>query len=437
MNDTQPHDSRMSPPFYSGGPARLNMLAERSVVMLIFLYPILLLSVRSAANICFALLLAAVLYQLFVSRRNLLQHDFDRVDLNFSAAMISIAVATVIVQIYHGQVSARPYDNVLRFFYAIPIYLFLRRTNVSQITVLQYSLPLAALLSPGWLLLENFEHFGNQRISVSFLNPIHYGDLALMLGFLSLFSVNWVGRDRAALILFKFSGFIGGAFSSLLTGSRGGWIAIPVLALLGLCCHANRRLLAGLFLGAALVMVPIAATSPLVHKRVDALVSDIAEYKQDDFDTSMGARLQIWRAAIAETWQESPIFGLGPNEFKKRVNALVEKGMLTQRGAREGAAELHSDLIAGFSSLGLLGSASYLAIYLVPLFYFARALRAPNEFRRGAARLGLCFVVGFFVFGLTIELFNIKMIATFYALMVAIFLAGAQHLYPERSQAEG
>jgi len=251
-----------------------------------------------------------------------------------------------------------------------------------------------------------------------------------MLGFLSLFSINWIGRDRAALILFKFSGFIGGAFSSLLTGSRGGWIAIPVLMLLGLYNHPSRRLLIGLFLGAAFIMAPIVATSPIVHKRADVLAREIAEYKKGDFDTSMGARLQIWRAAIAETWQENPIFGLGPNEFKKRVNTLVEKGMLTRRGAKEGAAELHNDLVAGFSSLGLLGLVSYLAIYLVPLFYFVRALRSSNQFSHGAARLGLCFVVGFFIFGLTIEMFNIKVIATFYALMAAIFLAGAQHLYP-------
>jgi O-antigen ligase len=72
-----------------------------------------------------------------------------------------------------------------------------------------------------------------------------------------------------------------------------------------------------------------------------------------------------------------------------------------------------------------------LAVYLVPALLFARATRSPNKVRQAAGRLGLCLVIGFFVFGLTIEIFSLKMVAMFYSFMVAVLLAGALHRAPE------
>jgi hypothetical protein len=45
--------------------------------------------------------------------------------------------------------------------------------------------------------------------------------------------------------------------------------------------------------------------------------------------------------------------------------------------------------------------------------------------------MGLCLTLGFLIFGLTAELFNIKMIASFYGLTVAALLAGATCLGSE------
>lgn len=41
--------------------------------------------------------------------------------------------------------------------------------------------------------------------------------------------------------------------------------------------------------------------------------------------------------------------------------------------------------------------------------------------------MGICLVEGFFIFGLTVEIFNLKMIISFYFLIVAVLLAAATH----------
>jgi O-antigen ligase len=66
---------------------------------------------------------------------------------------------------------------------------------------------------------------------------------------------------------------------------------------------------------------------------------------------------------------------------------------------------------------------SILAIYFVPFFLFLRAAKSGTQQQIGAAMMGMCLTLGFFVFGLSVETFNLKMTAAFYSLTVAVLLA--------------
>jgi O-antigen ligase len=277
-------------------------------------------------------------------------------------------------------------------------------------------------------------HWGTVRASSYFLSPIHYGDLALILGFLSLFSINWTGNDQVALVTLKLAGFASSIVASLSTGSRGSWLAIPVLVFLWLYFRTGRRLLLPgvlTLLGVTIVAIPIIYFSPLVQARLAALLSDLAAYQHGNLSTGVTERVEMWRIAISLTLRESWIFGLGPDEFARRVPLLVEQGIMSKQLAPSAASELHGELVTKFVSLGLTGLVSVVAVYLVPASLFVRALRSSNAIHQATGRLGLCFVIGFFVFGLTIEIFALKMIATFYSFMVAVLLAGALHRDPE------
>lgn len=68
------------------------------------------------------------------------------------------------------------------------------------------------------------------------INAIPFGNLALLLGFLSLMAVLWWscrgprgGRSRWLLSL-ALLGALSGFLASLLSGTRGGWVAVPCLA---------------------------------------------------------------------------------------------------------------------------------------------------------------------------------------------------------------
>jgi O-antigen ligase len=54
-----------------------------------------------------------------------------------------------------------------------------------------------------------------------------------------------------------------------------------------------------------------------------------------------------------------------------------------------------------------------------------RSLNARDAQTKVAGLMGMALVSGFFIFGLTVEIFNLKMTAAFYALTLAVLMAAA------------
>jgi O-antigen ligase len=185
-------------------------------------------------------------------------------------------------------------------------------------------------------------------------------------------------------------------------------------------------------LGIALagLLIVLAVLSSLfvgkVHDRMAAFYLDIIALFHSDLDTSLGERLQIWRVAI-RLFAENPVFGIGPDEFQRVLPEM--KDLLSSVGLETAHAEVHSEILLHTVSLGIFGFASIVSIYAAPLILFVRAARAGSGSStrvRRAGVIGACFVTSFLVFGLTVEIFNLKMIATFYSLTVAVLLAATK-----------
>jgi O-antigen ligase len=261
------------------------------------------------------------------------------------------------------------------------------------------------------------------------VNHIHYGDMALMLGFLSLFSINWATRDCAPVLILKICGLLAGLYLSVQSGARGGWAAAPVLMLIWWLSHnpkISRPKLATAILSILLVASLGYALVGMVQHRLDLIYQDLADFHHGNKDTSIGDRLQLWQAACY-LFAEPPVFGVGPDGFAQMMTTLSNSGMLTTEAARFGRGEVHNEILAKAVGLGVFGLLSILSVYAVPLVIFMRSTRSPVAQTRTAAFMGICLVTGFFIFGLTVEIFNLKMTVAFYGLTVAVLLAAASH----------
>lgn len=390
-------------------------------------YPALLFLVRGGMNGALFMLTILALF-LLISRKTY-KNKLDKEDKYFCLAMASGLIAILLSQIYHHDIVARYFDSDSRFLLAIPVLLALRHINIRVLSILQYAFPFGAIAALIAVLVTN----PNVRTyaSTSFMNHIHLGDMALLLGFLSVFSVNWAGRDHLAVKLLKILGLLAGLTVSVLSSARGGWVAIPVFVLVFVFVHfrttgklLNKFLLAMLSIGVVGLLGYIFIEP--IHHRLWMIYSDLSKFTGGHEDTSIGVRLQLWNAAI-HLFAANPIYGVGAAGFARAMDGLSASGLITPVAAGYGKGEVHNEILAHTVRLGIFGLASIMAVYFVPFVIFLRAARSKIHQQNIAAMMGMCVTLGFFVFGLTVETFDLKMTAAFYSLTVAVLLAIATH----------
>jgi O-antigen ligase len=398
---------------------------ELTASILLFLYPILLLTVREGVNVCFTLLVILAFYSLFTGKASF--RDLNRGEIACMAAMASLVVATALSQLWHWHFRLDPYDGASRFLLAIPVYLLLRSCRPQTLAAIEYGVPVGAIAA-ALVVLPQLPLADGARASTAYMDAIRFGDLALVLGVLSIGSVNANQPDPPWIIVLKVAGAAAGLFASIESGTRGGWIALPPVVLIWWVLLGREKLSWRLNAWLAGVLIVFAVVSYFfigkVHDRVGDLYADVAELFHADLDTSLGERIQIWRVAL-QLIAENPVFGIGPDEFRNVLPAM--KDFFTSVGFETAHAEIHSEILLRAVSLGIFGFASIVAIYAAPLIFFIRAAGRPSGSLRvrSAGVMGACFVTCFLIFGLTVEIFNLKMIATFYGMTIAVFLAAA------------
>ena len=401
-------------------------IEERIVTIILFCYPVLLLNVKGGMNSLFFLLLAVSLVMLFKQQKlNNQIHDSRTILLILT--MLSGVVSIFLSDLYHSTFIPRHYDAASRVMLAIPIYLALRNSDIRAVSWLQYGLPLGAIASLLIVLHMHGDYFYYGRASTDFLHPIYFGNLALMLGFLSLFSINWLNQDSKPVIALKISGWFSGIYISILSQSRGGWIAIPILLIVWLTMQ-NKKLNAIKLPYALPVLLVIFIASyffiDIVQQRIDRIFIDLSAFSQGHTDTSIGQRFQLWKAALY-LYCQNPVFGIGLDGFANSMTTLSQSGFITEEAAQLGRGEVHNQILANLVSQGIPGLLSILSIYFIPLFMFIKSTKSNSNIKRTAGLMGICLTLGFFVFGLTVETFNIKMLVSFYSLTLVVLLAVA------------
>ncbi|WNK20173.1 O-antigen ligase family protein [Halomonas piscis] len=264
------------------------------------------------------------------------------------------------------------------------------------------------------------------------MNAIPFGNLSLLLGMLSLMGALWcLGRGlsgRRALLALCLLGATAGVTGSLLSGTRGGWIAAPLLLLLVYRASAplvtpalRRRLALGILAGLlAVALLPQSGVSD----RVDQASRDLQQYWQDDSRaTSVGLRLEMWRAG-ATLFPERPLAGWGEGRLEAARDRLVAKGEFPPGISRYD--QLHSDMIDTTVRRGLLGLGTLLLLYGVPLWLFwRRAKGSRRDPTLGVlATAGMMVPIAFVDFGLTQSMLrDVRGLSGYLGLCIIVWVA--------------
>lgn len=412
------------------------LLEEFLLGLLLLLYPAALFVVPGGMNGAL-FLVAAISLALLVMRRKAGNVYFDDVAGPFCIVMGSGMLVVFISQLYHHDLSGRYFDSDARFLLAIPVLLALRQLNMKALSVLQYAFPVGAIAALSMVLITNPEV--KNFASTSFLNHIHLGDMALLLGVLSVLSINWFKRDAITTKALKIAGLLAGLAVSVLSSARGGWAAIPVVVVIFVYVHNREKFFSKL----AIALLAISITALLVYfsvepirQRIEMIYSDLTAYSAGMLDTSVGIRIQLWKAA-AHMIADNPLLGVGADGFGQAMDGLSASGVITPEAAAYGKGEVHNEILAQTVRFGVFGLCFILALYFVPFYLFLKAVKSVADHpRKVAAMLGMSVTLGFFVFGLTVETFDLKLTAAFYSLTVTALLAVSYNRHRETIHAD-
>ncbi|CAM4045353.1 O-antigen ligase family protein [Vreelandella rituensis] len=241
------------------------------------------------------------------------------------------------------------------------------------------------------------------------LHSIFFGNLALLSALLCLAGLGWAWQQRTtrffwvALLL---SGAAGGGLASALSGTRGGWLALPLVIGVFYGGYARRWPAAWRWLALSAVLALIMAMYVIpqsgVEKRVDKAVAEVHRYIEGTDYGSVGARLEMYRGALVLI-RERPLVGYGHQGYQPAMQALEEKGVLSPGLGNYWHA--HNDLLDAWVRRGLPGFLMVLALYLVPLWRFLPGLRTKNPVQRSFAVAGVLLPVAFMGFGLSYSFF--------------------------------
>jgi len=269
-------------------------------------------------------------------------------------------------------------------------------------------------------------------------NAVPFGNFSLLLGFLSF--AGCIGtmfdgmRDRWRVAI-GLAATAAGIYASILAGTRGGWLAIPIL--IGVTLWAALRTYRGRVLASrhfltALVAMPVFAVAALwlsdtAQQRIDIAVEDIEAVVQGAparaaADSSVGLRLEMWMWGL-EKAAERPLTGVGLAHFSEARRQAVQSGRMPPTFGR--LANLHNELISSLAIGGVPTALAVVAFWILMGSWFVRRIGQRDSFF--FATSGLLVIVGTGVFSMTEGLFGTSPGTKALAILLAIPAAALRH----------
>lgn len=293
-------------------------------------------------------------------------------------------------------------DKPLRMLLAIPVVYLISRWGLPSVWlaagVVCGALTAAALAAHQvWML-------GIGRAD-GVMNAIPFGSFALLLA--SFAAAGWVclpGARTPVVVAATLAAILAGMAAAVLSGTRGVWLAAPVLLGLlvwtrGLSARAIFRV-AGL---GALVALAVVCLHPRSREEIDGVLAVLGLGLVDQAGmalNSTGVRLHLYGVAL-EAFAGRPVWGIGLAGLPSYLQAGAAAGWINP--AVTGFTHLHSaplDMLARGGLLGLMA----LGLFLWGLaVHFARGLKRAEDDpqMRYFALCGLMATVGALLFALT------------------------------------
>lgn len=308
----------------------------------------------------------------------------------------------------------------LLLFFLLPFY------SISFKTLL-LSIPLGGIATGIYAFYQKFFlHYDRALSDTTYV--IQSGDMAMSLGVFSLALMFYCWKKKEFYyVLLCAIGSLGGILGSFLSATRGGWLLMPFIVVILFILNRkalSKKVIISFLSVLLLIFVTLLITpSSKVLSQIERAKIEIANFgKEGNADTSVGARLELWKASWISI-QEKPIFGWGYTGAKEERKKQGEQGILAEYPASLGHA--HNQYINDTLERGIIGLFSLLGIFLLPLWQYFKAYReSENNLEvKTLATLGIIHITSVMSYGLTQVFFAHNSGNMFYFFLTVLFYA--------------
>jgi len=309
-------------------------------------------------------------------------------------------------------------EDYSTFMMLVPLYLLLRQFHF-DVRCVVILLSLVAISLGVYSLVQEF-YFGIPR-SGGAVNSMRYAGISLVLASISLNVILLIRQKTLGFKVLLVFAVCMGLIACLLTQVRGAWLVIPVLVL-AYCAYLHRSLspkfLYLMMIGAVVLVIGVSQMQ-VVQGRVQVTIENLERYQQGDAQTSIGARLDMFKAAVILI-KEKPVWGHGLHSYSPKATEIRQNtpGMSDQVGVW---ANPHNEILQVLVEKGLIGLVTLLLLFAAPAYLFIGALKGSNEGVRFYAVSGLSILMVYAVLGQSVALFEHDVFNHFFALMVLLF----------------
>lgn len=275
--------------------------------------------------------------------------------------------------------SIKEFESTLKILASIPILLFCVK-NPPRLESILYGFSTGAILGGLRAIWDVF--YTHQPRAFYWMNAIQGGDISMSLGLLSFCALFFAIKKshRGAIIYFSIATIMGFT-GSILSGSRGGWLLLPIIIFMIYKTFNNwleKKHKKAISITLLLVVLACLIPQSGVVNRLTTAKSDITRYlSKEDNNTSLGRRFEYWKSAIY-SFSEKPIFGWGDNGIKSIRIDLFNKGLISKIGASDHA-HAHNQFLEEMEKRGILGLSSLFLILLLPLKIFRERIINSNS----------------------------------------------------------
>lgn len=403
---------------------------------MVAVYPTCVLLIKSSFTLVMLALmvLGSVVFFKDWKAGKLSNHACEILLLKFGLAGLAISLISLFAGGRLADISSTEleyFDKQLRCMFFVPFLILMKRTEMPE-KIIWWGAVTAALCAGTYSIVIKIINPEMARISfVS--NPIDHGYFLVLAAFISINGLFFFMKMKSSFVCLPILAFFIGLSGAILSGSRGAWLAIPILTVLTIVNfkkHFNpAHMYAAVILG--LVLAAIIAGSvgdSIVQNRLTQVGSEVKKYYAGSNDLqpavnrpldSIGLRLEMYWVAL-DIIKNNPIFGAGPGRYQYNVNKYIDSGKVNK-----GIKNLrypHNDYLTVATCTGLPGLVIFvITVYFIPLYILY--IYAGKDLSQPLFWAGVIIVAGYMVFSLSNSTLFKNVRIYYYCLMLCAICA--------------